>query len=127
MLWRLCWLEQFNFLCYCYVFTEALGRLELILKFPLSCSTAEEVIHIYQSLAKFSIQSTANSLVGRIGDFAGEHRHIVWQWLLLLFHTLDKIKIINQFSELHSLLQQYKLLSFFISAFLLLKLEFECT
>lgn len=65
-----CWLEPFNLLCYCYIFTEALGKLELTLKFPLSCSTAEEVIHVYQSPAKFSIHSTANSLVGRVGNFA---------------------------------------------------------
>lgn len=59
-----CWLETFNLLCYCYIFTEALGKLELTLKFPLSCSTAEEVIHVYQRPAKFSVHSTANHLVG---------------------------------------------------------------
>jgi len=64
------WLEPFNLLCYCCVFTEALGRLKLTLKFPLSCSAAEEVIHVYQSPAKFSVHSTANSLVGRVGQCA---------------------------------------------------------
>lgn len=99
-----CWLEPFNLLCYRYIFTEALGKLELTLKFPFSCSTAEEVICVYQNPAKFSIHSTTNSLVGWVGNFVWEHRHIVWQWLLLLFLTLDKTKTINKFSELHQLL-----------------------
>lgn len=65
-----CWLEPFNLLCYCYIFTKVLGRLELTIKFPLSCSGDEEVIHIHQIPAKFSIHSTANILVGRVGNFA---------------------------------------------------------
>lgn len=99
-----CWLEPFNLLCYGCIFTEALGKLELTLKFPLPCSTAEEVIHVYQSPAKFSIHLTANSLVGWVGNFAWEHRHIVRQRLLLLFVTLDETKTVNKFSELLPLL-----------------------
>lgn len=127
---RVCWLQPFDLLCYCYIYIEALGNLELTLKFPFPCTSAEEVIHIYQSPAKLSIDSTANSLVGWVGDFAWEHRHVVWQWLVLFFLTLDKTKrpLIGFQNYIHCLLQKYKLLRLFIlSALLLLKLEFECT
>lgn len=57
---------------------EALGKLEVIFEFPLLCSPAEEVIHVYQHLAKFSIHPTTNVLVGGIGNCVWKHRRMVW-------------------------------------------------
>lgn len=61
-------------------------------------------IHIYQSPAKLSIHMAASSLLGWVGNFAWEYRHIAWQWLLLLSLTLDKTKTNNKFSKLKELL-----------------------
>lgn len=112
-------------LSHCYWSTKKAGAHPQVSSFVQHCWR----IHIYQSPAKLSIHLTAISLVSWVGNFAWEHRHTVWQWLLLLPLTLDKTKTIISFQNWKNcFLQKYNLLKLFvISPLLLWKLEFKCT